>query len=236
MLYSIVTSGLVWLTLSFFGVASHQCLQTTLLHPPLCSLAGNDDNPSDNTSTARSTTRTPDRPVLNSPNENFSWEQPFVCTQHLDHLEGALCIYTSRTFSSNRGITVLTRPVTADRILQLVRLAESDLVANRPTYNWREEALPGRGVGVLATKSLDLGDRITAYTPALISMRNVGIGAVDLESLLDRAVNQLPQSTRERVLKLARSMPGELSQFKIQGMHMAVFPETARINHSCAPK
>ncbi|KAL9111012.1 MAG: hypothetical protein Q9227_004445 [Pyrenula ochraceoflavens] len=184
------------------------------------------------------------------------WTHPLICTQTLEYLGTPLCIYTLATFASGRGITILTQPVHAEEILKLCKSAESTPDLNANTNTWQVTPLPGRGMGVLSTRPLNLGDKIMSYTPILIALRNMQMRPTDLEYLLERAVSQLPPATSTLLRSLARSLDhpdSPYSAFPLQDImqtnsfalsissstseeiHMALYPATARINHSCAP-
>lgn len=184
---------------------------------------------------------------------NNPWTHPRVCTQMLEGINEPLCIYTSTTFASGRGISILTKPSKAEKITQVQGFRDSNSLSalnknHKPP--WRVVPTPGRGMGMRAIRSLDLGDKITAYTPVFVAASYVGnlVSTQDLELLFRRAVDQLPVASREKFMDLAHRY--EIDEYRVQDivqtncfefdvdgeMHLAVYPETSRINHSCGAK
>ncbi|KAL9616348.1 MAG: hypothetical protein Q9160_008768 [Pyrenula sp. 1 TL-2023] len=178
------------------------------------------------------------------------WTHTPVCTQKLEGINEPLCIYTSTTFASGRGISILTKPSKAEKITQVQGFRDSSSLSalnKDQDPPWRVIPTPGRGMGMLATRSLDLGDKITAYTPVFVAASYVGniVSTQDLEFLFRRAIDQLPEASRDKFMDLAHRY--EIDEYRVQDivqtncfefdvdgeMHLAVYPETSRINHSC---
>lgn len=182
------------------------------------------------------------------------WTDTPICTQILDDINEPLCIYTNSRFASGRGISILTKPSKAEKILQLSGVrntsALSALNSDDQGDSWCVVPLKGRGMGMLAARPFDFGDAITAYTPVFVAAYYVGnvVGTQDLEYLFRRAIDQLPPVSQEKFLALAHFYDSDdyrvqdivrtnCFEFDVDGeMHLAVYPETSRINHSCGPK
>ncbi len=181
------------------------------------------------------------------------WSHEVVCTQSIEAINGPLCIYTCAAFASGRGISLLTTPAIAEKALNLAPFRDADSIADvnkDSSPPWRTANLPGRGTGLLATRELRFGDRITAHTPVLAVLGSVAsfIAAPDLEYLLGLAVEQLPQTSQDKLLSLSRNL--ESDEYRIQDimqtnafevqiggeMHLVIYPEASRINHDCGPK
>ncbi|KIY01129.1 uncharacterized protein Z520_02681 [Fonsecaea multimorphosa CBS 102226] len=186
------------------------------------------------------------------------WSHEPVCTDYLDTLGDQLCVYTDATFGNGRGISIFTTPGIAQEFASLLPFQDpsalsshginppedSNADANRP---WYTTSIPGKGMGMLASRALQRGDLVTAYTPYLLAhMENV-LSTSERERFLRVAVDQLPPASRDQYLGLAK-IYGEPSvvvqdvvkanafEMQVAGqMHLAVFPEASRMNHACAP-
>ena len=89
---------------------------------------------------------------------------------------------------------------------------------------------------------------MTAYTPALLAHHESDLSTMEREKFFRIAVYQLPDATRDMYLKLATVygdprvrvqdiVKANTFQLQLGGQnHLAVFPETSRLNHACAPK
>lgn len=189
----------------------------------------------------------------NSKQDNFSpWSYPPTCTPFLPSLNSTLCIYTSTTFASGRGISIFTTPALASHYASLPAFLQPSLLTaqhiNTHTATWRTQSLPGKGTGVLATRPLHYRDTITAYTPAFLAVLESELSTQDREVYWRQAILQLPETIRDRFLALSTVYGDErvkvqdvvkanTFQLDIQGVnHLAVWPETSRLNHACAPK
>ena len=179
------------------------------------------------------------------------WTHKPVCTGHIDRLKSELCVYTDASFSNGRGISIFTTPQVANDFVNLPAFRDAKAMAegNINTFSgaWYTQSLPGKGIGMLAKKSLKFGDRVTAYTPALLAYLEAELGTMEREKYFRIAVSQLPKGTRDAFLQLATVygdprirhqdvVKANTFQLEISGRsHLAVFPETSRLNHACAP-
>ncbi|KAJ9613108.1 hypothetical protein H2200_003049 [Cladophialophora chaetospira] len=189
-----------------------------------------------------------------SSNSNFRWTHEPVCSDYLDGVGDKLCVYTDATFSNGRGISIFTTPPIAKQFVALLPFQDSTALSDQginPRLDaktpWYTSIIPGKGMGMFASRSLDRGDRITAFTPYLLAhMENI-LSTQEREKFLRIAVDQLPTASRAAYLDLAKiyNEPSVVVQdvvkanaFEIQIgglMHLAVFPESSRFNHACAP-
>lgn len=180
------------------------------------------------------------------------WSYQPACTEHLDSIDSPLCVYTNATFGNGRGLSIFTTPQIAEQFAQLLPFQDPAILESRginPVDGpWYVQELPGKGMGVLAKHELNRGDRITAYTPYLLAYMENILSTPERERFLRIAIDQLPASSREHYLSLA-TIYGEptvvvqdvvkANAFEMQvggQMHLAVFPETSRMNHACSPK
>lgn len=193
--------------------------------------------------------------VDNDQSENGSygpWTHKPVCTDFLEELGSELCVYTNATFSQGRGISIFTTPRIAEEYATLLPFHDPEALSSRginiPNGVWYTKDIPGKGVGMLAKRDLQRGDLITAFTPYLLSHTENILSTEEREKFLQIALSQLPIESQEHYLGLAKiyHIPSVVVQdvckansFEMQvggQMHLAVFPETSRINHACAPK
>lgn len=235
-------------------ILSRQCwhetpFSTVLLHSTvngLAELAVPADAPSDNSSFAFGAYSHPPQPQL----DHYPWTHPPLCTESLETLGSALCIYTNASFHNGRGISIVTTPILANHFASLPAFQDAAALEEVNVFSgsWHTQELPGKGVGMLAKKALKPKDRITIYTPVLIALLESELSTAERETLYRTAVSQLPDSTRESYLELAYvyGMPeirfqdivkANTFQLEIIGHnHLAVFPEPSRLNHACGPK
>ena len=187
---------------------------------------------------------------------SFPWTHKPVCTEHLDQIGDKLCVYTNSTFSHGRGISIFTTPKIALEFGALPAFQDSTALSSkginpepdRKDQPWYTSFISGKGIGMLATRALQRGDLITAYTPFLLMHLENILSTLERERFLKIAIDQLPAKSREQYLRLSKiyNDPSVVVQdvvkanaFEIQVgglMHMAVFPESSRFNHACAPK
>jgi len=194
---------------------------------------------------------TPD--ILGTPNLRPSydpWSYPPVCTKTLKGVGSKLCVYTDTSFSHGRGISIFTTPSLAAKIATLPAFQDLDAHSNVNVYSgsWNTQVIPGKGLGMLAKRHLKFKDRITAYTPALLAYLETDLPTMEREKFFRIAVMQLPEQLRNMYLQLATvyGLPhvryqdivkANTFQLEIKGHnHLAVFPETSRLNHACSPK
>lgn len=179
------------------------------------------------------------------------WSFPLVCTELLPGVGDKLCVYTSTSFSDGRGISIFTTPSLAAHFLSLPAFTDPSFPSpgiNEDSGTWKIHPLPSRGLGLLATRPLSFKDRVTAYTPALLAYLESDLSTSEREKYYKIAVQQLPEVTREMFLGLATVygvesvkhqdvVKANTFQMEVGGAnHLAVFPETSRLNHGCSPK
>jgi hypothetical protein len=184
--------------------------------------------------------------------EHAPWSHPPVCTEILQSINDKLCVYTSTTFGNGRGISIFTTPVLAEQFASLpafhnpMALLSQDI--NTPTDTYHTTSIPGKGIGMLASQLLDFGARVTAHTPAFLAYLETELSTPDREAWWRVAIQQLPERLRKEFLGLSTVYGDErvrvqdivkanTFQIEIGGVnHLAVWPETSRLNHACAPK
>jgi hypothetical protein len=186
----------------------------------------------------------------------FPWTHKPICTEDVDETGDRFCVYTNASFSNGRGISIFTRPAIAQEFASLPPFQDPtvlsskgiNLDADTEDRPWYTAFIPGKGMGMFASRPLERGDLITAYTPCLLTHIGDLLFTDDRERLLRLAIDQLPPASRDAYLALAKiyDEPDVMAQdilkangfeMKLGGlMHPAVFPEASRFNHACAPK
>lgn len=179
-----------------------------------------------------------------------AWTHPPICTGFLQSLGSKLCVYTNSSFSNGRGISIFTTPRIAEEYAALPAFQDPTVLNDVNVFSgyWKTQNVPEKGIGMVAKKHLKFKDRVTAYTPALIAHLEDELPTMEREKFYRVAVFQLPEATRESYLQLAHIygdpsvrvqdiVKANTFQLQIGGQnHLAVFPETSRLNHACGPK
>ncbi|KAH4047187.1 hypothetical protein HBH98_175790 [Parastagonospora nodorum] len=177
------------------------------------------------------------------------WSHAPICTPKLPSINDVLCIYTSTSFSNGRGISIFTTPPASKDFAALPAFQNPSLLEARainvPTNTSRATSIPNKGIGLLATKPLSFKDRITSHTPVFLAYLEGELSTLDRENWWRRAIHQLPVKSREEFLALAYVFGDErvrvqdivkanTFQVEVGGVnHLAIFPETSRLNHAC---
>ncbi|KAL5114689.1 hypothetical protein ACEQ8H_007423 [Pleosporales sp. CAS-2024a] len=185
------------------------------------------------------------------PKDYSPWSRAPVCTPKLSSIDDILCIYSSSSFGSGRGISIFTTPLAAKQFLELPafkhKLALQERDVNVPTDVWRASSIPNKGIGLIASKPLEFGDRIMSYTPVFMAYLEGELSPLDRETWWRYAIDQLPERSRDEFLNLARILHDDrvmvqeivksnTFQMEVGGVnHLTVFLETSRLNHACDP-
>ncbi|KAF1941812.1 SET domain-containing protein [Clathrospora elynae] len=187
----------------------------------------------------------------NKEKEHTPWTHPPICTEKLPSINDKLCIYTSTTFSSGRGISLFTTPALAAQFAALPAFQDPSALSSQSVNTQKNtysiSPIPGKGLGMLASKPLRFGDRVMAHTPAFIAYLESELSTAEREAWWRQAVEALPEEIKEKFLGLSFVYGDERVRVQdivkantfaveIGGVsHLAVFPETSRVNHACGP-
>jgi len=180
-----------------------------------------------------------------------AWTEPPYCKPSLNGSQ-TFCVYTNATFASGRGISIVTTPQIAEMMADFLAFTDATLldglnqVDNPPYFS---KALPGKGIGVIANRTLQRGHRVFAYSTVLIVHRGT-LSQLDDDTraeLYHRAVDALPNKTKDLYMGL-HGYVGTIDQvqdimvtnafqfyFGNDVAHNGVIPETSRMNHDCRP-
>ncbi|KJZ75329.1 hypothetical protein HIM_05255 [Hirsutella minnesotensis 3608] len=159
------------------------------------------------------------------------------------------CVFASQSFSDGRGISIITTPERARRLEKLPAFTDKAAMAriNTMTPPFEERALPGRGFGIIANKTLYRGDPIFVNTPMLIldSDAYTNVEEDEMTYLQRAAVRHLPQPLQDMFWALHHDGKMDpvkerinLNAFEFDlddEQHYIVNPEISRTNHDCRP-
>lgn len=154
--------------------------------------------------------------------------------QHQD-----FCTYTNSVFASGRGISIVTTPeVAASLTAESFAPFEQELEGPPVLYEARETE--DRGIGLFAKQRIEAGTTLILKHPILFVARDVlnTPSRSRRQLLLETAIEQLPEKTRNLFLGLAKSRGGpeinDVIQTNSMGMkfeegtgHLGVVPEAA---------
>jgi hypothetical protein len=142
----------------------------------------------------------------------YPWTHHPICNSVNDAAETTFCVYTSTSFASGRGISIVGTP-------QSVELISRNRVFHTPPTStdmksyppYVVQQLPGRGYGLLANTTLHVGDQVLAHTPVLAmqAILDDHLSKGELRSLFHVAVKQLPLRTREIFMALQGDSGGD---------------------------
>ncbi|RDI89529.1 hypothetical protein Vi05172_g108 [Venturia inaequalis] len=165
---------------------------------------------------------------------------------HSKSLETQICVYTSKTFANNRGISIIATPDSATAVSKNAIFHDPSLskTANsvfEAPYEIRK--LHGRGFGLIANRTVRRGEKIFAHTPVVIAQAilETELEEEELFGLHRVAVERLPERSRGLFMALHGHFGGDAvyDRFSTNAFNVfdfaAVFPETARMNHDCRP-
>ena len=165
------------------------------------------------------------------------------------------CLYTSTTFANNRGISIWATPRGASRFLALPAFADPDVLIDANAEfspPFIQSQIPGRGLGLVANKTLHRGDLILSNTPLYIVDESL-YEELDLQKrapFQEKAIKQLPPSSSKKFMDLCGHWGGDHIDDVINTNSFAidlwegtehetainiVLPEISRFNHDCRP-
>lgn len=176
--------------------------------------------------------------------------------------EKKFCVYSSKTFAGGRGVSIVTRPARAEQLSTIAPFTNPDLTRHTnkdldPEYEpvYRSVKVPGKGIGLVAVKTIERGDHIMSNTASV--MIDYGLFEElkidDVWALQAAAIDLLPQRHRALVMNLSTHVEMEMTHYQKVDRLLATnsfdigdhdpdgdafyvtFPETSRMNHDCRP-
>ncbi|KAK8050324.1 hypothetical protein PG994_012054 [Apiospora phragmitis] len=166
------------------------------------------------------------------------------------------CAFTKPSFSGGEGVSVVTTPERVSRLEATGIFTDKEGQAPRlhnSASSYEDAEVPGKGIGLVATKPIRAGQRIMTRTPAVMIDRSALDALSEDESvaLLVQGVEALPSIHRDRYLNLTTHLSVASHQTRIsqifavnsfrtgvgdQGADFhSVFTEISRLNHDCRP-
>ena len=139
--------------------------------------------------------------------EDPSWVQTGTCHRLR---EGKACVFTQPRFNAGAGISIIT---TKERLTEISHRFTSSAAAGESKENeplripkrYKEEEMPGKGIGLVATQPIRTGSRIMARSAAVMvddrALR--ALATNELTELLVLAVQTLPSHHRLQFLNLS---------------------------------
>lgn len=139
---------------------------------------------------------------------NSAWTRASSCTGNGTE---EYCVFVSSTFGNGRGLSVVTSPERAEYIANLPAFTNS-LALERANKEpdpaqapYAYVHVPGKDMGVVATRPIYRGDHLMTFTPALIvdygAFENLAEG--DTQRLQTEAIDHLPNDLRVKFLNLS---------------------------------
>jgi hypothetical protein len=130
------------------------------------------------------------------------WSMTPKCTQQSKSTPN-YCVFTSSTFASGRGISILTSPEHAEELTKLPAFADPTVHRNlgvnqlsTPPFVARQ--MKGRGIGLVANRTIMRGEWLMSFTPAFMMPQDTydAIAPHDRLQLQRLAIQQLPHRLR----------------------------------------
>nr|CDP26761.1 Putative protein of unknown function [Podospora anserina S mat+] len=174
-----------------------------------------------------------------------------------NHCVDQYCVFHNPRFAHGRGMVAITTARNIQRLQALHKKSPPDLIPHVDEYDptplpYREAAIPGKGLGLVANEKLSPGTTVMSLYPALIVHRTFfdQIPASAQAPLLSAAVDLLPEPLRKRFQEQMAHFSGDQIHSIIQtnsfqmdlstkapegGHHYGNWPEVSRFNHDCRP-
>lgn len=142
-----------------------------------------------------------------------SWVRGNVCHEIPGGSESEFCTFTHPSFHGGLGVSIVTTPEVFDKVSNLPVFFDHtgrglgngpQADAPAPPSPYRDVPIPGKGIGLVATRPLQANEIFMARTPAVMvddtAFRRLGRSR--LTELLTKAVDDLPHAHRAEYLNL----------------------------------
>lgn len=123
---------------------------------------------------------------------------------------GKFCVFTNPSFNKGEGVSVITTEKSMATIATRSAFVESEGILETDsdsglTPPYREVEIPGKDIGLVATRTIRMGELIMARTPAIMVNEKAieALGKKLVSELLARASDTLPTQHREVMLNLS---------------------------------
>jgi hypothetical protein len=130
-----------------------------------------------------------------------------------ENLTEPYCVFSRQDFAGGRGLSIVTTTTEANELLNKPAFAQPDILSlvndyDNPPYEERE--FPGKGLGLVANRTLHRGDEIFSSTPILLMNPNAyDLVQEDRLKLAHRAVDNLPAHTKAQFFALLDHFKGD---------------------------
>ncbi|KAI0382385.1 SET domain-containing protein [Hypomontagnella monticulosa] len=163
----------------------------------------------------------------------LAWKGPENCVNDT-------CIFYNKRMGD--GIVLLTTERNAEIISSFPVKANSG-----ETERFRVTEVPGKGIGVVATRKIKKGETILVRSPTMMGQTAAYIGMEKgtREVLYDIAIGKLPSKGRELFMgQMGKDVHEKINTNCFQlyvdganesGSHLGCYPEISRFNHDCRP-
>lgn len=120
------------------------------------------------------------------------------------------CVYTNSDYNNGRGISMVVTPEVAASVTSEtfgMGIGGLEGMVGEEMGMWEVKSAPEKGKGLFARKdigSIFAGESIIIQTPVLL-VSKILLGTIDSagnDSVLDKAISQLPESSRQAVQQL----------------------------------
>jgi hypothetical protein len=181
------------------------------------------------------------------PGNHKPWTYPPVCTSKIERMtiddDTTFCLYTQQGFANGHGMVVFTTPSTAEILSNSKHFNTNDSIINdfnlkTPSYESRD--IPGKGIGIVANRTILRGERIITEFPVVIYDEQLArsVNKRHLDLLLDEGFSQLPQDTQAQISRLHKATTSHpsfrdilLSCEHFQPYQMSLPTSAAESNH-----
>ncbi|KAI0125788.1 hypothetical protein BJ170DRAFT_447834 [Xylariales sp. AK1849] len=158
---------------------------------------------------------------------------------------GKYCVWFKSEFSGQE-MAIIT---TSENSQRIGRPSFAKPNTHLSSSHFRMTQIPGKGVGMIAARTIHRGEQIVAARPVMLVHRQLidELALEDQHRLLETAMDQLPPTRQQQFLAQAGEVGGHeiedimfTNSFQIslgQGysQHFGNFPEVSRYNHDCRP-
>ena len=160
------------------------------------------------------------------------WQQSETCFKNF-------CLFFHK--ESDNGISLIT---TLDNALTVANLPADILSVSVEQTAFYEAEVPGKGVGLIANRTIRKGEIIMQQLPALVihPTPHVDMHPEEREDFYRLAIKQLPRKTQESFMRqmgesfYEKVVKNSFRAFVDDVAHLAVYPKVSRFNHDCRPK
>jgi len=167
------------------------------------------------------------------------WSHKPRCIRQENSTE-SYCVYTSPSFARGQGISIWTTSEQIEEILKLPAFTDPSAFdgdvnkETNPPYEVKQ--LLGRGIGLVANRTLQRGDHIFSYTPVLFIHPDVFklFPEEDRIEMQRTAIERLPSAARSAFMGLCGHFGGDHIEDVLNTNSFAVdmWEDTAAIEYS----